>query len=143
MTEIYVDESILQSIQESVPEESDEGCDQNMIAQALSQLDQMEGQSEDVAYTITTSGNTIYMSSDDGDTMSFAYDPKTGYMTPLDMGSSSEGYDMSASMSVNDTNPLTMNGTISATSQEQVQEGVTLPAGMIRFTVSMSLTKTG
>jgi hypothetical protein len=138
---MYVDEEILQSIQDSVPDESEEGCDQAMIAQAMSQLDQMEGQSEDVTYIVTASGNTVYMTDDDGETMTFAYDPKTGYMTPLDMGSSQEGYNVTASMSVNDTQPLTMTGTMSATSKEQVQEGVTLPEGMIRMSVNISLTK--
>ncbi len=128
-TEVYVDQDIMDSFTEMMEEgaDSEEGCDQAMIDEAMGQLDSMEGTSEDVSYTAIASGNTLIMTSEDGDTMSLSYDSKTGALTLLSV-SDSEDFEMSASMSIGDSDPPTMSGTMTATSKEQVQEGVTIPS---------------
>ena len=143
-TEVYVDQDIMDSFTEMMKEgaDSEEGCDQAMIDEAMGQLDSMEGTSEDVSYTAIASGNTLIMTSEDGDTMSLSYDSKTGALTLLSV-SDSEDFEMSASMSIGDSDPPTMSGTMTATSKEQVQEGVTIPSGMIHMTISVHLTKAG
>lgn len=143
-TEVYIDEQILESLLGGIPEESEDGCDQAAVESALANMTDLEGQSQDVVYNVTVSGTTVTMTptSEEGRAMTLSYNEKTGTMTLISMDSGSdEDFTTTFNMSVSNTEPPTMHGISTTTLKEKTQDGITVPAGMIKITASIHLTK--
>ena len=148
--EVYFDQALIDMLsaqysEEDIPEEYAEGCDELSIESIMTEYKAMEGTQQTVSFTITVTGeSTIVMqNTDSGEALTCTYNELTGALIPVGDMSSDEGFDTTMTLALSGANPPTITGATVISSKAQTEGEVSVPAGLLRITSVMTLTKGG
>ena len=140
ITEVYLDEGLVEQMKAELPEDSEDGCDLIDLEDMILQLENMEGETQDISAIMNVlDSKTMAMTTNDQVLGNFAYDPVAGTLTMISGTSEQDGFDASIGFKVIDGKNMTGSGTM--TSQAGEEDGVTYEAGLVKLSFTMTLVK--